>query len=188
MDIREHSITLVSVIVGLGLAELLANLNVLIRSRREVRWYALPLVWATVCLFLVVNLWWGIYLGAIGIATPSNAGAFLLYLVVPVLLYLVCSAVLPQMRDAATVDLRSSYYGSSRYFSALLFAYVAATMLQAYAARGTVEWTPLATVLRFGILVVLLPLAWVRRPGYHWFAAIFMLVVLSLRMMTQTLR
>jgi len=47
MDIREHSITLVSVIVGLGLTELLGNLNRLVRSRRDVRWHALPLIWAT---------------------------------------------------------------------------------------------------------------------------------------------
>ena len=187
MDIREHSITLVSVIVGLGLTELLANLNALIRSR-DVRWYALPLAWAAVCLILVVNLWWGIYLGAIGIATPSNAGAFLLYLVVPVLLYLVCSAALPAVGECPTLDLRASYYGSSRYFSGLLCAYVAATMLQAYLARSSVEWTVLSTVMRVGILVVLLPLVWVRRPWYHWFAALFMLVVLSLRMMTQTLQ
>jgi hypothetical protein len=188
MDIREHSITLVSVIVGLGLTELLANLNRLIRSRRDVRWYALPLLWAAVCLILVVNLWWGIYLGAIGIATPSNAGAFLLYLVVPVLLYLVCAAALPEVRDAGPFDLRASYYASARYFSALLFAYVASTMLQGYLARGSVEWTPLTLALRLGMLAVLLPLTWVRRPGYHWFAALLMLVVLSMRMMTQTLQ
>jgi hypothetical protein len=188
MDIREHSITLVSVIVGLGLTELLANLNRLVRSRRDVRWYGLPLAWAGVCLILVVNLWWGIYLGAIGIATPSNAGVFLLYLIVPVLLYLVCAAALPEVREPAGVDLRASYFASSRYFSALLCAYVAATLLQAYIARFTVDWTPLTTVMRLGILGVLLPLVWVRRPWYHWFAAIFMLVVLTLRMMTQTLQ
>ena len=188
MDIREHSITLVSVIVGLGLTELLANLNALIRTRNDVRWYALPFLWAAICLILVVNLWWGIYLGAIGIATPSNAGAFLLYLIVPVLLYLVCSAALPAVRAAGVVDLRESYFASSRYFSGLLFAYVTATMLQAYLARGSVEWTLVATVMRLGILVVLAPLIWVRSAWYHWFAAIFMLVVLAMRMMTQTLQ
>lgn len=188
MDIREHSITLVSVIVGLGLTELLANLNRLIRSRRDVRWYALPLLWAVVCLILVVNLWWGIYLGAIGIATPSNAGAFLLYLVVPVLLYLVCAAALPEVRNGGAFDLRASYYASSRYFSALLCAYVAATMLQAYLAVRHLQWDLVTAVLRVGILAVLLPLVWVRRPWYHWFAALFMLVVLSMRMMTQTLQ
>ena len=112
----------------------------------------------------------------------------LLYLIVPVLLYLVCSAALPSMREPANLDLRESYFASSRYFSGLLFAYVAATILQAYLARGSVEWTPLTTVLRVGILVVLAPLVWIRSAGYHWFAAIFMLVVLALRMMTQTLQ
>ncbi|HET7204167.1 MAG TPA: hypothetical protein VFI92_12450 [Steroidobacteraceae bacterium] len=188
MDIREHSITLVSVIVGLGLTELLANLNRLIRARRDVRWHALPLIWAAVCLILVVNLWWGIYLGAIGIATPSNAGVFLLYLGVPVLLYLVCSAALPEFRPPGTLDLRAAYFEGSRYFAVLLLAYVVATLLQGYMGAGHAEWTPTVTLLRLGIVVVLLPLAWVRRPWYHWFAATFMLGILALRMLGQTLR
>jgi hypothetical protein len=188
MDIREHSITLVSVIVGLGLADLLANLNRLVRSRREVRWHALPLIWAAVCLVLVVNLWWGIYLGAIGLATPSNAGEFLLYLGVPVLLYMVCSSVLPEPGPTSGLDLRSAYFDGSRYFSGLLLAYVTAAMLQGYLAVGHVEWSAFSSALRIGILVLLLPLLWVRRPWYHWFAATFMLAILALRMVTQTLR
>ena len=188
MDIREHSITLVSVIVGLGLTELLANLNRLIRARRDVRWHPLPLIWAAVCLILVVNLWWGIYLGAIGIATPSNAGVFLLYLGVPVLLYLVCSAALPEFRAPGTLDLRAAYFEGSRYFAVVLLAYIVATLVQGYLGAGRAEWTPTVKVLRLGIVVVLLPLAWVRRPWYHWFAAIFMLGILGLRMLSQTLR
>jgi hypothetical protein len=188
MDIREHSITLVSVIVGLGLTELLANLNRLVRSRQAVRWHALPLLWAAICLILVVNLWWGIYLGAIGIANPSNAGAFLLYLSVPVLLYLVCAAALPELKPGHDLEMRAAYYDGSAYFSALLIAYVATTQLQAWLAVGRDEWTPVTMVMRAGILVVLLPLVWVRWPWYHWAAAVFMIVILGLRMVTQTLQ
>ena len=50
--------------------------------------------------------------------------------------------------SAPPVDLRESYFAPSRYFSGLLFAYVTATMLQAYLARGSVEWTLVATVMR----------------------------------------
>jgi hypothetical protein len=188
MDIGEHSVTLVSVIVGLGLTELLGNLNRLIRARREVRWYALPLLWAVVCLLLVVNLWWGIYLGAIGIARPSNAAAFLWYLCVPVLLYLVCAAALPERTPGIVTDLRSSYFATSRYFSVLLVAYVAATLVQAYLGTGSADWSVTTMLLRFGILAVLLPLVWVRTAWYHWFAVVFMLVILALRTTTQTLR
>jgi hypothetical protein len=113
---------------------------------------------------------------------------FLLYLVVPVLLYLVCAAALPEVREVGAFDLRASYYASSRYFSSLLFAYVAAAMLQAYLAVGHLQWDLVSVVLRVGMLAILLPLAWVTRPWYHWFTATFMLVVLSLRMMSQTLQ
>ena len=188
MDIREHSITLVSVIVGLGLTDLLGNLTRLVRARREVRWYPLPLLWAAVCIVLVVNLWWGIWLGTIGIAAPSSAGVFLLYLIVPVLLYLVCSAALPEPGPDGAVDLRAAYYSGARYFAALLLAYIAATMLQAYLASGFPSWSDAAVWLRVGILAVLAPLLWVRRSWYHGFAAVFMLVILGLRMTTQTLQ
>jgi hypothetical protein len=187
MDVREHSVTLVSVIVGLGLTELLGNLNRLIRARHEVRWHPLPLLWAVTCLVLVVNLWWGIYLGAIGIANPSSAGEFLLYLAVPVLLYLVCAAALPDMR-AGPVDLRSEYFEGSGYFSLLLVAYIATTLLQAWLAVGRLEWSPVSTSMRLGVIAVLLPLVWVRWPWYHWFAVAFMLGILGLRMTTQTLQ
>ena len=188
MDIGEHSVTLVSVIVGLGLTELLGNLNRLVRARREVRWHALPLLWAVVCMLLVVNMWWGVYLGAIGIAHPSNAAAFLWYLCVPVLLYLVCAAALPDRTSGGITDLRSTYFATSRYFSALLVAYIASTLLQAYLGAGAAGWSATTVLLRFGILAVLLPLVWVRTAWYHWFAVIFMLVILAYRMMTQTLR
>ena len=53
MDIREHSVTLVSVVIGLGLTELLGNLNRLIRARGTVRWHGLPVAWTLYVLPLV---------------------------------------------------------------------------------------------------------------------------------------
>ncbi len=55
MDIREHSLALISVVVGLGLTSLLGGFSRLMHRRREVRWNALPLAWALVVLLLVNN-------------------------------------------------------------------------------------------------------------------------------------
>ena len=60
MNISEHSVALISVIVGLGLTNLLGNLNRLIHARRKVRWDVLQLLWALIALFLVDNYWWGL--------------------------------------------------------------------------------------------------------------------------------
>ncbi|HZW50559.1 MAG TPA: hypothetical protein VFF05_01740, partial [Rudaea sp.] len=65
MDIREHSVALISVVIGLGLTSLLGNFNRLMRRRGEIRWDALPLAWALIALMLVNNYWWGVYLGMV---------------------------------------------------------------------------------------------------------------------------
>ena len=42
MDITEHSLTLISIIIGLGLTEMFGNLHRLIRNRSRVTWDWLP--------------------------------------------------------------------------------------------------------------------------------------------------
>ena len=53
-------LTLVSIVVGLGLTELLLTFYQLFRARRRVEWDVLPLAWAALLLIVVVNYWWGI--------------------------------------------------------------------------------------------------------------------------------
>ena len=59
MDIREHSVALISVVIGRRLTSLFGNFNRLMRRRGEIRWDALPLAWALIALMLVNNYWWG---------------------------------------------------------------------------------------------------------------------------------
>ena len=56
----EHWATLVSIIIGLGIADLLVNLHRLIHAGKRVDWDALPLVWATVALLWLFNYWWAV--------------------------------------------------------------------------------------------------------------------------------
>ena len=50
MDIGGQWATLVSIIIGLGIADLLVNLHRLIHARKEVKWDPLPLGWAAIAL------------------------------------------------------------------------------------------------------------------------------------------
>jgi hypothetical protein len=187
MDIREHSLTLVSVIVGLGVTELLSRLHRLIRARARVDWHPLPLAWAAIAFLLVINLWWGVYLGTVGVATPSSSGEFLLNLATPLLLYLVCAAALPDEPAAeGRLNMREAHYGSCRYLYGLVLAYLLVTLLQV-SLSGNLEWSTLAA-MRLAVITVLVPLLWVRRPSYHAFAALAVGAALTLRMLTQTLR
>jgi len=186
MDIREHSVALISVIVGLGLTVLLANLNRLIRARREVRWDVLPLLWALIALLLVNNYWWGLYQGSVVATAASSAATFLVGLSMPIMLYLICAAALPNVRSAGSCDMRAAYLAESRYFFALNLLYILATLAQTYVAVGAFRWSE-SMVLRCVIMAVIAPLIWRRSIAYHWFATGAILLILVYRLMQQEL-
>ena len=177
MDLRGYSIALISVIVGLGLTSLLGSFNRLMRRRRDIRWDALPLVWALIALLLINNYWWGIYLGQTAAMAPSNADAFLLGLVFPILLYLICAAALPDARALRGGDLLASYFAESRYFFALIILYVFGTGWGTAAHAGAFHWNE-HMWMRLVIIVLCVPLIWTRKRLFHWLAAIAVLAIM----------
>jgi hypothetical protein len=94
MSQLEYLIPLVSIIVGLGLADLARSLRELVRPSRAVRWHWLPLVWTAVVLLVVLRLWWASF-SALQQGVFGEALAFLPYLLVFLGLYLACSFALP---------------------------------------------------------------------------------------------
>lgn len=186
MGLREHSITLISVIVGLGLTELLGNFNHLMSVRREVRWDALSLAWTFLAVLLVTNYWWGMYQGSVSATSASTAATFLIDLSLPVLLYMICAAALPSARTMAGHEMRASYLAESNYFFALVLLYLVATLVEAVVITGAFRLT-VAMWERLAIIAVLAPLLGRRHIAYHWFAALVILSVLVLRLFEQVL-
>jgi hypothetical protein len=186
VDIQEHSVVLVSVIVGLGLTELLSRFSRLIRSRGRVRWYGLSLAWVVFALLVVVSFWWGVYLGSLGITEPGSSFEFLLNLSTPVIVYLLCATALPEIDCEQDVDLRAEYFSGARYFFSLAAAYVVFTAAQVAVQAGGLEWSRLMAI-RVGLLAGLLPLIWVRSERYHWCAALVVLTLIAYRMTFQVL-
>jgi hypothetical protein len=94
MSQLEYLIALVSIIVGLALADLAGSFRELVRPRRTVRWHWLPLTWAGIVLLILVQLWW-ISFGTLQQAVFGQAIAFLPYLMSFLVLYLACAFALP---------------------------------------------------------------------------------------------
>lgn len=177
MDIREHSLALISVVIGLGLTSLLGGFNRLMRRRREFRWDALPLAWALVALLLVSNYWWGLYLGEVAAVAASNVDVFLLGLILPILLYLICATALPDASALRRGDLLAAYFAERRYFFALIVLYIFATALGT-THIGTFHWDGYMW-LRLIIISLCLPLMWTRRLVFHWLAASVTLAIMA---------
>jgi hypothetical protein len=186
MDATSHSITLISIIVGLGLTELLLNLHRLIYARRQVRWDPLPLLWTAIVLLLVLNYWWGLAQRRDGSDLAHTAGAFGLLLVHPLLLFLLCASVLPRQGTEGGLDLRRFYETDRRTIVAMLVLYMLANWILAFA-TGTPTWSGV-TLQRTIASVLLASLLVVNARRWDWVVAITVTAAALARTATQAVR
>lgn len=184
MPAHDYAITFVAVVVGLGVADLLQSLHRLIRARRRVRWAALPLLWAGLALLLVINFWWGIFQGATGLQEVTSAGGFVLHLALPIALYLICAAVLPDEVPPAGLDLERVFFSERRYFFSLLLLVLGIISVQvSVIAEG---WEPnRLNVLRIAFMLLIAPLLWTESRRYTWLVTLAALAVIVHRLFGQ---
>src|SRR6056297_235624 len=90
----EYLIPLVSIIVGLGLADLIQSFRELVRPNRAVRWHWLPVLWSAIVFLLVLRIWWTAF-GVLQREVFGQVLVFLPYLLMVLGLYLVCAFALP---------------------------------------------------------------------------------------------
>lgn len=94
MSQLEYLITLVSIIVGLGLTDLVQSLRELVRPGRPVRWHWLPLTWAAIVFLLILQVWWQAF-RFLRDEVLAHVAAFAPVLLAFLLLYLLCAFALP---------------------------------------------------------------------------------------------
>lgn len=186
MDIRTHLVTLISIIIGIGLTEMLGNLHRLVRNRGRVQWDWLPVAWSAALLLLVINYWWSIYLGVSGLDQTSNAAEFGLILVPPILLFLTTASVLPNFDGSSEWDMRRSYDEHRKTFIATFALYQCSTWATA-TVIGTMGWN-LISVVRAIILAMLVIALLIHNRRWDWAAVVVILGTLIFRLTTQALR
>lgn len=176
----EHISVLISIVLGLGLTQLLMGVHRLAQARERVRPYWLSLVWVALIFMAQVEWWWASY--TLRDETVWNFFYFLFVLLSPVSLYLAAAFVLPEVEPGERYDLRQHYYRSRGWF----FAFVALGPLLDAIRRGVQAgsvadpgvWSNAISALLLGFLAV------TRRERYHVaitmvVAAIFLWFIVS---------
>jgi hypothetical protein len=115
-------LTLISIVLGLGLTELLLTFYRLVQARRRVTWDPLPLAWALLILIAVVNYWWGIR-AAMADASGWTSGEFMLAMISPVFIFLACAAALPKVEPGEPLDMKAAYGQERTAFLLFFLAY-----------------------------------------------------------------
>ncbi|HEY5721070.1 MAG TPA: hypothetical protein VIT45_01985 [Allosphingosinicella sp.] len=176
-------LTLISIVVGLGLTELLLTFYQIVRARRRVKWDALPLVWALLILIGVVNYWWGIR-AIMAQASGWTTGTFMLTMISPVFIFLACAAALPRVEPGAPVDMKAAYADERTAFFLFFLAYQGGNWIIDIA--GLAGPLPMIVAIHRGAICAALIIALVARSRrWDWAAAAVVAAAYASRLITQ---
>src|SRR3954453_8074690 len=118
MKTSEYLSVLVSIIVGLGMSQVLSGVANLLVDRRRVRFYW---VWAVavVMVFLAnVQFWWSTF--SVGDAVATNFFSFVYFLLTPIALYLSAVVIVPDFEGEGEIDLKRHFYANRALYFGLL--------------------------------------------------------------------
>ena len=127
MQAFDYLSVLVSIILGLGITQLLSGFGTWLEQRRAFRAYGPAMAWAGFLLLVHVQTWWSMF-GMRDFAS-WNFLQFTMVLGQPIILYLLAVIVLPGP-NAPQNDPRENFRMQRRWFFGLLIALVAFSVLK----------------------------------------------------------
>jgi hypothetical protein len=167
---------LLSIILGLAIAEVLQGYRMLLIARSTVKLYPPPLIWSAIMLLLAVHFWWASF----GLAKRDNwdFSAFSAVLMQTVMLFMGAALLLPNKRSDDAIDLRAHYYREAGPFFSfgllfILFGFLKDWLLDRHIVSGGL---PLFFFLFF-LSITLVALV-VRKPRVHEIIAPVMAVAI----------
>jgi len=179
----EYVLALVSILIGLAVADLSGSLHRLLRARQRVRWDWIPLAAALLVMMLILEFWWIFY----GLGTSvawTHYSAFLVLAASLVCMFLLASATLPDDVPEEGIDLSVYYRENGRYFWGLFGLFV----LLMIAVELVAEWDRIGdgavlrrTMLNLALVALLLSLGAVENRRYHALLVPVLLVMLTLQ-------
>lgn len=102
---------LLSIIIGLAIAEVLQGYGRLLLARGKVKLYAPALIWSAMMLLLAAQFWW-VSFGLRNI-TLWNFAAFCAVLLQTVMLFMGTTLIIPRVDADDPLDLKAHYYRES---------------------------------------------------------------------------
>lgn len=157
----------VTIVLALGLSDLLMSFHRLLRRARTVRWSALPIAAAAFVLLALLSEFFSMW-GLVEVQRVSFVG-LILHLLPTFFIFLAASAVLPDEVEGDLFDLDAFYFSNQRYF------YLTLSLAFLGDAPRALEGVPfdlgeiLAIVAPASLVAaIFLILAFSRRRWLHW--------------------
>jgi hypothetical protein len=171
----EYLSVLVSIIVGLALTQLLSGAARLVQLRKRMRMHAPTLLWMPTLFLIDVQVWWVAFERRA--TTEWHFFSFLLYLLIPVMLFLLSYLVLPDLGDEDEADLRDNFDGNRAWFFGLL-AGIGSVSLAEQALRVGLLRFDADVAFRVFFVALSLAMARVRNERVQAWNALFVLLLI----------
>jgi len=128
MDAFSYLSVLLSIILGLAIAQVLQGYRALLLARGRVRVSAPVLIWSGLLLLIATQAWWASF----GLRQRMNWDflSFAVILLQMILLYMLSAVVFPEVQPSDRVDLVDHFDRHRRIFYALLIALLVVSVVK----------------------------------------------------------
>ena len=170
MDQFSFLSVLISVILGLAVAEILQGFRGLLWSRTRIRIYWPVIGWAVLVLLVCFQHWWSMF----GMRTHQDwtVEQFAIMVLETILLYIVAGLVFPDFSGETFIDLKQSFYAQCRWFFAIGVAIIMVSIGKHLLLDGQLpNPTKLIFQAMFGLTLFIGALT--RREWYHKTLVVF---------------
>ena len=165
MDAFSYLSVLLSIIIGLGLTQVLTAVGRIVRHRDRVRADWLPLLWAAVLLVVYVQVWWAMF--GLRHVREWTFAMFIVVLAQAATLYLMAAVALPeQVEEHQSIDLSDYYNRQHRWFFGFFLATLAISVIKDVVIDGSVP-APVNLGFHIFLAAACLSAIVVRRRRYH---------------------
>lgn len=128
MDAFSYLSVLLSIILGLAIAQILQGYRAILLGRGRVRHFAPVFIWSLLLLVIFAQAWWASF----GLRDRSSWDflSFAVVLLQMVLLYMAAALVLPDIESDGTIDLAEHFERHRQPFFGFVIAMLAASVLK----------------------------------------------------------
>ena len=134
MDSFSYLSVLISIVLGLGAANLLTGLARIVQMRARVTMYWPTIVWALTLLVIHIQTWWTMF--GLRFVQTWDFVSFSITLLQPILLFFLSALIMPDFDRDEALDLKRNYFTHARWFFAIFVALLFASLARTYALSG----------------------------------------------------
>lgn len=153
MESFNYLSVLISIIVGLAIAQVLQGVRGLVLTRSKVRLYTPTVIWTGMALLIAVQVWWASF--SMHEEARWNFVVLLAIVLQATSVYMIAALVLPDAKGETSVDLRDHYFAHRHWFFGALLASVVFSLFKELLLYGRLPHAlNLGFLLAFGVIAI----------------------------------